>query len=225
MTLSLPLFREAPTIRDMNTLFVVDLETSGFEPESAGVVELAAVAVRDGALVGEFSSLVYPGAEFLCTDKQLESLSISGITVEELEAARDRGCTPERVRARFRLWMLERALEGQWAGTWPGTLSGLGPHRITSYNLPFDSKFLRAEPWRLDVTEGFPAVEWAPCVMQRATDAMGAAGLLQKNRYHGWRWPKLSAACDHYHIPLDGAHRALADARAAANLAIRLGVI
>jgi DNA polymerase III subunit epsilon len=40
---------------------VVDVETTGWEPERAAITEIAAVRLRGGLLTGEFSSLVNPG--------------------------------------------------------------------------------------------------------------------------------------------------------------------
>lgn len=44
------------------TFVVVDLETTGGAPADAGITEIGAVAVRAGEVVGEFQTLVNPGA-------------------------------------------------------------------------------------------------------------------------------------------------------------------
>src|SRR5262249_29446185 len=40
---------------------VVDVETTGWTPEDAGITEIGAVRVRRGEIVAEFTSLVNPG--------------------------------------------------------------------------------------------------------------------------------------------------------------------
>lgn len=44
------------------TFCVVDLETTGGSPDSAGITEIGAVKVRGGEVLGEFQTLVNPGA-------------------------------------------------------------------------------------------------------------------------------------------------------------------
>ncbi|REF34891.1 DEDD exonuclease domain-containing protein [Thermasporomyces composti] len=44
------------------TFCVVDLETTGGNPDSAGITEIGAVKVRGGEVLGEFQTLVNPGA-------------------------------------------------------------------------------------------------------------------------------------------------------------------
>lgn len=182
-------------------LFVVDTETTGLEPEDGAIVELAAVAVVGGEVVSEFASLVWPGREYLQARHQ-ETLAISGIGLPDLI---DMGAAPpaETVCARWAQWMA--IVQGD-----------AGPYRMTAYNAEFESRFLRAPPWA-----GVP-FDWQGCVMRHCTERMGAARALEKRRDGQWRWPKLIAACDHFGIELDGAHRALADARAAARLALYL---
>ncbi len=48
-------------LRDV-TFVVVDLETTGGSPESAAITEIGAVKVRGGEILGEFQTLVDPGA-------------------------------------------------------------------------------------------------------------------------------------------------------------------
>jgi len=43
------------------TFVIIDLETSGASPASAGITEVGAVKVRGGQVIGEFSTLVNPG--------------------------------------------------------------------------------------------------------------------------------------------------------------------
>lgn len=70
----------------------IDTETTGLDPEWDGLIEIAAVRVREGQIVGRFSSLVNPGDyvdEFIT--------ELTGITNEMLQAAP----TQETVMPRF----------------------------------------------------------------------------------------------------------------------------
>ena len=57
-----------PTLEDVGTplsavtFVVVDLETTGGTPTTAGITEIGAVKVRGGEVLGEFQTLVDPGA-------------------------------------------------------------------------------------------------------------------------------------------------------------------
>lgn len=66
-----------------NTSFVVvDLETTGLEPKLDRIIEIAAVRVRNGEIVGTWDSLVNPGI-FI----PQESTAITGITTEMVKDA------------------------------------------------------------------------------------------------------------------------------------------
>lgn len=58
-----------------STFVVIDLETTGFNPERAEVIDIAAVRVEGGIITDRFSSLVYPG--FFIPDRIKE---LTGIT-------------------------------------------------------------------------------------------------------------------------------------------------
>ena len=80
----------------------------------------------------------------------------------------------------------------------------------------FDRAFWDAEWWGDAVY-----AQWAPCLMLTAAERMGAAG-----RPGGVLRVSLRDACRHFGVVLDEitAHHALADAMAAANLAIKMGM-
>lgn len=174
---------------------VVDTETTGLDALRDGLIEFAAVAVTSGRITSEFSSLVWPGREFL-TPRHREVLAISGITLEDLLDAPG----AVHVSAEWREWA--RHLEPP-------------PTRVTSFNVSFDRPFV--EHW-LGCLSSEP--EWGPCLMLACQELM--ADVLER-RYDGSiRYPKLSAACAHLGIPVATTHRALDDARAAARIAIAL---
>ena len=174
----------------MSILFVADVETTGLNPMTAGIVEVGCVAIRGGHVVSEWSSLVWPGREYLGPENR-RALYISGITIEELLDAPE----PEFVRDCLDAWMQSI------------TQSNEAPP-VTSYNLPFDRAFLMAH---LGVEEStFP---WAPCIMAQARAAMA---------YTGRYGPSLARTCEWLGIEREEQHRALADARDAGRVWLKL---
>lgn len=188
----------------MSTLVVLDTETTGLEPGAAAIVEIAAVAVRDGQIVDRFSTLVWPGREFLQREHRHVLDTISGINVLDLLDT----AVPDATGA--------EALLQEWAAR-----ATEGQIRVTSFNVWFDRKFLQTDPWSLDLWSE-PGITWAPCLMLAAMEPMGKAGALQRHWRGGWKWPSLAEACAHFGIERQNAHRALGDAEAAARIAIAL---
>ena len=54
---------------------VVDIETTGWAPEEAGITEIGAVRVHDGTVVAEYSSLVNPGTPVPAAITELTGIS------------------------------------------------------------------------------------------------------------------------------------------------------
>jgi DNA polymerase-3 subunit epsilon len=101
-------------LRDV-TFVVVDLETTGGAPADAGITEIGAVKVRGGERIGEFQSLVNPGAPippFVA--------SLTGIT-DALVAGAPRLST-----------------------VLPAFLEFLGDAVLVAHNAPYDVGFLKA---------------------------------------------------------------------------------
>ncbi len=168
---------------------IIDLETTGLHHRSAGIVEIAAVAVRDGAIHAEWSSLCYPGYAYVCEPCHWHVLTkVSGISPALLLDAPT----------------LEEA--GELFAAWAAGVMADGPLPATSYNRAFDQPFARAHLPRVE-----ERLDWQGCLMLRAQKALGLS-----------KWPSLSRACELLGIARDGEHRALADARCAARLAIAL---
>jgi DNA polymerase III subunit epsilon len=97
------------------TFVVVDLETTGGAPADAGITEIGAVKVRGGELIGQFQSLVNPGAPippFVA--------SLTGIT-DALVAGAPR-----------------------LAAILPAFLEFLGDAVLVAHNAPYDVGFLTA---------------------------------------------------------------------------------
>lgn len=155
----------------MTTVYV-DTETSGLHPPSAVVLEVGAVAVRGGKVVDTFSMLVNPGEGVLTSLEAQVALSINKLDPEELRRARP----VEYVADQFRAWLLQ-----------------LGPLTITSYNVDFDSRFLRRAPWSIN------PMSWGACVMKLVSN--------------GRKYIKLAEAARRFNLTWEGdVHRALPDA-------------
>lgn len=98
---------------------------------------------------------------------------------------------------------------------WLSTAAGRGA-RLTSFNIAFDQPML--------ARIGLELPDWAPCIMERAKKPMSEAGALPWfAKYRDYKLPSLSEAAAFFAVPQQQpAHRALADARTAALIAVEL---
>lgn len=89
---------------------------------------------------------------------------------------------------------------------------------VTAFNVAFD------RPMLIRAMIAPPKEYWAPCIMERVKPIMGEAGALPWfDKYNDWKMPKLSEAAAFFNVPQqEPAHRALADARTAALIAVEL---
>ena len=94
---------------------IVDVETTGWEPEDSGITEIGAVRVRRGEIVSEFTSLVNPG-----TPVPEPIAALTGISDQML------------------------ALAPPVAAVLPGLLAFARDGVLTAHNARFDVGFLRA---------------------------------------------------------------------------------
>jgi DNA polymerase III subunit epsilon len=94
---------------------VVDVETTGWEPDEASITEIGAVRVRAGRLVAEFSSLVNPG-----TPVPAPITELTGISDQMLISA------------------------PPVASVLPGLLAFASGSVLAAHNAPFDLRFLTA---------------------------------------------------------------------------------
>jgi DNA polymerase III subunit epsilon len=101
-------------LRDLD-FTVVDVETTGWSPDKAGITEIGAVRVRHGEVVAEFTSLVNPGTPVPAPITELTGIS-------------DR--------------ML--ALAPPVAAVLPGLLAFAEGSVLTAHNAPFDLRFIVA---------------------------------------------------------------------------------
>ena len=94
-------WNEAPIDLQTATYVVYDVETTGFSTNDDDIIEIAAVKVRRGALVDEFSEFVNP-------HRKLSALTtkLTGITQSDVDGARDIGL----VMTDFTAWIQDAIL-------------------------------------------------------------------------------------------------------------------
>ena len=131
----------------MSAILCLDLETSGLQAASAGIVEVGACLIEGGCIVESWSSLCWPGYAMLNSPGHWKALSISGINPALLLDAPP----------------VEEALAAM-----AGWFSASAPFAVTSYNAAFDRGFIEAAaPW---AAEHF---DWSECLMHRARQYLG----------------------------------------------------
>jgi DNA polymerase III epsilon subunit-like protein len=229
------------------TLIVLDYETTGRSPESSCVWQVGACAVRGGEIISEFESKVRPSLDFFQAEHREVVRKVSGLDDAGLLALLDAPKFAEVVDP-FQSW-LHAVTGGRKAklsdkcghafneegecvlcfslhqDVWT---PGIGyPLRLTSFNAAFDRGFYEAEGWGwvAKADTELPA-EWQPCIMDLAAKAMGRTGPhnTKATRYGRVNSVPLKQACKRYEVELINAHDGLADARAVAQLAIKLGM-
>lgn len=169
-----------------------DLETTGIDPATARIVELALVVDDgDGRPRDLYAGLVDPGAE---VEIPPGAAAVHGITRDRLEAE---GAPP----ATQVLPEVHADLQQIAAAGWP----------VVIYNATYDWPLLAAELARLDPALTLPECELIdPLVLDRSVD-----------RYRKGK-RTLETACQVYGVVLDDAHSARADAVASLKVAREL---
>jgi len=166
--------------------FIHDIETTGLRAEVHRIVEVGSAALLGDDIISSFGSLVNCGQRHLDLCGHInETLPFNKIPVADVLAA-----PPDsEVAAAFKTWMDALVREHQ-------------PEEVThhSYNVRFDSAFLRLPPWSIE--------EWSECVMLAATRALDRI-----------KFVKLVDAAQQYGVSFEGdAHRAEVDAKCAARV-------
>lgn len=230
-------------------LFILDMATTGRNPKADAIVELAAVAVQDGAIISEWESLVYPGRERLQAS-HLEYLAGSWFdhTVFELLDLQ----TPPTITARqqFITWLFnvagvkppgpgdewaqlsDRRFREAWRTAKPSTRltnagapEPLAPRqllRLASADAELHASFLERLPWELS---GFTArmacayTSWVACI-----GTYVAYRLTGKDDAGPVSLDAGLAGLEHPLLPA-GKHSALTRCRAAAAVAAMLGIV
>lgn len=183
---------------------VIDTETSGWatDPE-ARVIELGAVYVDvRGVIMSEFSMVVRPDGGLPDKPSVDKALEVSGFSREDVE----HGVPERKAMDAFAHWFANVECAPRAGG-------------MTAFNVGFDQPMLERSPyWALF------AEDWGPCIMLAAKAylvGIGQPPLDKRGRRKGR--VSLAEAAAHFGLEHEGrAHRALADARLAAQVLVRL---
>lgn len=187
-------------------IIVLDTETTGLRAQQGradAIIQVAAVAVKDGEIVDTFESLCFPGEEYFENGRADDALRVNKHTLEELRAAPSHDLVANDLDA----WIVKHR-----------------PAVYTAYNVGFDRPFLEAHPWFIDLIED---TRWGRCIMLHAARYLGEQGK-NSRRYNDWRWVKLQEAVRLLDLDLQeelqNAHDALADTVMAARVMLVTGM-
>ena len=173
-------------------IVVIDTETTGFDTSWAEVIEIAMVLLDTEGT--EIDHYASLVRPDVLDERADGALAVNHITREMLAGQP----TPHMVAQTARGW-----------------LSTHGDPYLTAFNVGFDRRFVEKL--------GLRGYRWASCVMLRAMPLMGSYGALKQSRWGKPQWPKLSAAAEFFGVRVDGdPHRALTDARTAAQVAVEI---
>jgi len=184
-------------------IIVVDTETTGLGAQQYrkdAIVQVGAVVVRDGNIIDEYNSCCWPGEEYFLDGRADYALEINSLSYDQLLMYP----TDIVVADLFRNW-----------------ISKYLPARITAFNVAFDKAFLDQKPWNLYDIEG---LGWGKCIMLHAAEYLGEMGENYITWSGSWKWPKLEKACRVLDVDLINAHDAAGDARAAAEVMMKMGM-
>jgi DNA polymerase III subunit epsilon len=157
---------------------VVDVETTGWSPDKAGITEIGAVRLHRGQVVAEFTSLVNPGTPV-------------PPSIEELTGISDQ--------------ML--ALAPPVTAVMPGLLAFAEGCVLTAHNAPFDLSFLTTACATAGLAwPGYPVLD----TVRLARHLMATPDEVPDCKLH--------TLTGFFGTPSQPAHRALADARATADV-------
>lgn len=185
-------------------IIVVDTETTGLGGQDSredAIVQIGAVVVRDGMIIDEFNSCCWPGEKYFIGGRANYALMINNLSIDKLRSSPH----DDIVAMKFREWM------EQYLTT-----------KITAYNVAFDRPFLEQKPWSLQETVG---LTWGSCIMLYAAEYLGERGMNRRHpRYGNWKWKKLEEVARFLGVALTNAHDAMGDAKAAAEIMLKMGM-
>ena len=187
---------------------IIDGESTGLGKQvdrEDRLVEIGAVCLKDGKTVNTFQSYCNPGDRYFENGRAYEALRINKIDYEQCIK---KAPSDEEVALRFKLW-----------------LSRYHPCTIYIYNRDFDMQFLTVEPWNIVEDDD---VRYGPCILLHVGKYLGERGQNVWNaKYEQWKWMKLVDAARTLGIVVadDMAHSALYDAKLAAEVCLRSGLI
>lgn len=174
---------------------ILDIETTGRRTYNSRIVEVAAVVLdQNFAEIERWGTLVNPGAESLAL-AQPKAMEVNKLTPDDLKDAPG----PLDAAKGFQA-LIDKHPEAT----------------LHAFNNEFDSWFLALAPWNV------PLNRWGKCIMLEAMEIMDDAGVLEL-RYNGQpKFPNLREAIAFFKLKSETSHRAIGDARAAADVYIEI---
>ncbi len=152
---------------DQTTFVVTDTETTGLNPLGSRMIEIGAVKVRNGEIVGRFASLVNPGVH---VPRQITRLT--GITTPMVFAAP----SPDDVLRRY--------------------LEFLGDGVLVGHNVSFDRKFIQHELRRAGLDASLGPALCTKRLARRLLHALPSKSLQSLKRHYGVRTARAHRALD-----------------------------
>ena len=177
---------------------VIDVETTGLEPRTDRIIEIAAIHIRDGQPVQRFHSLVNPQESIPAFITDLTGIS-DGLLAD----------APTFSGVAMSLYTFLTAAQGE------GDRSLLP---LVGHNVSFDFSFLQHEFVRhtLSTAEGSPFIPYTPPLL---CTAEAARALIDRQIVGRYRLEKVAEALGTDHRPH---HRAESDARATIDVLVAL---
>ena len=179
----------------MRKFIIPDIETTGKRTYNSKIVEVAAIVINEKfAEIERWGTLVNPGPEALAL-AQPKAMEVNKLTVDDLK---DAPSTEEAAKG------LQALLDRHPEAT------------LHAFNNEFDSWFLARPPWNVSLER------WGECIMLAAKKPMEEDGVLELRYNREVKYPNLREAVAYFNLNSETSHRAIGDARAAADVFIEI---
>ena len=122
-----------------DTYIFLDIETTGLNPESDEIIEIGAIAVRQGEVIDRFHTLLSPGRKL-----PLQIVTLTGLTDDMLRDA--------------------PALAGEAGKLW----EFIGDNPVFGHNISFDINFLQQKTGHLLLNPSFDTLDLVQAVLPGA---------------------------------------------------------
>ena len=131
-------------------LIGIDVETTGFSPKTAGVIQVGIAWRASHGRVCTWSEYCNPGRKYFANNRAYWAMRFNKISMETVESARSSKNVAKELLERISVIELEME----------------SPAVFKAYNSSFDQGFLSQKPWML------PAHKWGDCVMRDAAQKL-----------------------------------------------------
>lgn len=172
---------------------MIDIETTGLNPQWAEIVEVGAVIIWNNKIISRLQILIWPGEEAFALPGVKDALIIQGKSIDDF---RD-GESPHLAAELLNYFITDN---------------------LTAYNVDFETKFLSKAEWLGAKHWPFCIMKKASEIMGKA----GSLYCPWNDYHQNYKWPKLTEAADFFKVDHKNGHSALADAETAANILLRM---